>query len=70
MEHTDPPETMDTNAIAADLALCDLIAACGSAAAKRKAAKQRRVIFAAIKAANASDGLGSLTDDELLAELF
>lgn len=60
---------MNTAAIAADLDLCDLVDAFGSRSAKAKARKQRRVIFAAIRAQNVADGIADMSDDELLAEL-
>ena len=60
---------MNTTAIAADLDLCDLVDAFGSRAAKNKARKQRRVIFAAIHAQNVADGIADMSDDELLAAL-
>jgi len=55
-------------AIAKDLDLCDLIAAIGTSASKRKAAAHRKACMAQIKAWNAEDGL-NLSHDELLAEL-
>jgi len=56
--------------IAADLDLCDMIAAFGNANAKRKARAHRKACFAAIKEMNKADGLSELTDDEILAELL
>jgi len=55
-------------AIAADLALCDMIEAFGTPANKRKARAQRKACMAQIAAWNAADGQ-VLSDDELLAEL-
>lgn len=55
--------------IAADLDLCDMIAAFGTRAAKRKATAHRRACFAAIKEMNKASGFGNMSDDELLAEL-
>ena len=57
-------------AIAADLALCDMIEAFGSRKAKRQAKAQRQAISAQIKAWNKEDGLDNMTTDELLAELM
>jgi len=56
-------------AIAKDLELCDLIAAIGTRASKRKAAAHRKACMAQIKAWNVEDGL-NLSDDELMAELM
>jgi hypothetical protein len=56
--------------IAADLNLCDLIAAIGNRSAKRKAAAHRKACFAAIKEMNKADGLDQLSHDELMAELM
>ena len=57
------------SAIGRDLDLIDLVEAIGSREARRIAARQRRAIFAQLKAWNQADGLDSLTDDELLSEL-
>lgn len=55
-------------AIAKDLELCDLIAAIGTRASKRKATAHRKACMAQIKAWNTEDGF-NLSDAELLAEL-
>jgi hypothetical protein len=56
--------------IGADLAKIDLINAIGTKLAKRIAMKHRAACFTEIKRMNQEDGLGNLTDDELLSELF
>lgn len=57
-------------AMAADLALCDAGLLLTKGPTRRKYAHHRATIFAAIKAMNKADGLDTLTDDELLAELL
>lgn len=56
-------------AIAADLDLCDLGQALTKGATRAKFTRQRKACFAEIKRMNQEDGLGNMTDDELLAEL-
>ena len=56
-------------AMARDLEHIDLIMAIGSQSARRHARRQRRAIHREIAAWNHEDGLGELTDDQLLAEL-
>ena len=56
-------------AIAADLALCDMVQAFGTRANKRKATAHRKACMAQIAAWNAEDAL-NMTDDELMAELM
>ena len=58
----------EEKAIAADLDLCDLVAAIGDKKAKAQARKQRKACFAQIAEWNRQDGL-HLSDDELLAAL-
>jgi len=60
----------DEQAIAADLAQCDLIEAYGSAKAKRQARAHRKACFAQIKAWNVEDGLDAMSADDLMAELM
>lgn len=55
--------------MANDLDLIDATEVLGTKSAVRKARKQRKVIFAHLKAMNAADGLDTLSDDELLAQL-
>ena len=59
----------DEQAIAADLAACDLIDVYGTAASKRQARKHRKACMAQIKAWNAEDGLADMTAAEILAAL-
>lgn len=59
----------EEQAIAADLASCDMIEAYGSASAKRAARKQRAVCMAQIRRWNEEDGLAEMSIDEILAEL-
>ena len=61
---------LDYSAIAKDLDLIDAVAVLGSRKAKRAARIQWAIIFAAIKAENAADGLDNLSDADLLAELM
>lgn len=56
-------------AIAADLALCDMIEAFGTAKGKRQARAQRKVCMAQIRAWNDADGLNDISLDDLRAEL-
>ena len=60
----------DEQAIAKDLALCDLVAAIGSKAAKRQAKAQRKACFAQIRQWNTTGGVQGMTDAQLLAELL
>lgn len=57
-------------AIAADLALCDLGLALTKGKARTAFRRQREACFAQIAAWNAEDGFAGLTDAELVAELF
>lgn len=57
-------------AIAAALALIDLIEALGDRKAKAKARKHRKACMDQIKAWNREDGSDQISDDELLAELL
>ena len=62
----------DFASIGKDLATCDLIAAYGNLVprnVRQQAKRHRRALMDAVKAANAADGLDSITDDELMAEL-
>ena len=56
-------------AIASDLALCDMIDAFGTRSAKRQARAQRKACMAQIKAWNEADGLNDISLDDLRAEL-
>lgn len=56
-------------AIAADLALCDMIDAFGTRKAKRQAKAQRQAIQAQIKAWIVEDGLADVSLDDLRNEL-
>jgi hypothetical protein len=56
--------------IGADLAKIDLIEAIGTKSAKRAARKHRAACYAELARMNKADGLDTLTDDELLEELF
>ena len=56
--------------IGEDLELASIIEAIGSKSAKRKAASQKKIIFAEIHRQNEDDGLNDLTAGELLAELL
>lgn len=55
--------------IAHDLDLCDLGAALTGGKLRRRYLAHRRECFAAIREMNKADGLGKMTDDELLREL-
>ena len=57
------------SAIAADLDLCDLVAAIGDKKAKAKARRHRKACMAQISEWNRQDGLADLSDAELLAAL-
>jgi len=59
----------DEQAIAADLAACDLIDAYGTAASKRQSRKHRAACMAQIRAWNAEDGLADMSAADLAAEL-
>lgn len=59
----------EEQAIAADLAQCDMIEAFGTAAGKRAARKQRKLCLAQIRLWNEEDGLADMTAEELMAEL-
>jgi hypothetical protein len=62
--------TATESAIANDLSKIDLILAIGSKSAKRKAMTHRKACFAEIKKMNEADKLGTMADDELLAQLL
>ena len=55
--------------IGRDLELCDLGLALTTGKVRRRYLAQRKACLAAIRAMNKADGLDSLSDDELLAEL-
>ena len=61
--------TTAEQAIARDLDQCDLGLALTGGKLKRRYAKHRRACFAAIRDMNKREGLDTLTDDEILAEL-
>lgn len=56
--------------IAADLNTCDLGMALTKGKTRKVYAQHRKACFAEIAAMNEADGLSSMSDDELLAELF
>lgn len=60
---------MNTAAIANDLNTSDLGIALTKGKTRAKYIAHRKACFDAIKRANVEDGLASMTDDELLAEL-
>ena len=60
---------LDFNAIAKDLDACDLGLALTKGKMRARYAAHRKSCMAAIKEANVRDGLGGMTDEELLAEL-
>lgn len=69
-KHVERYETqVREQAIAADLALCDLGEVLTKGAAKRRFKKHRKACFAELHRMNEADGLNKLTDDEILAEL-
>lgn len=55
--------------IATDLNQCDLGLALTKGATRRKYAAHQKACYAAIKEMNIRDGLVSISDEELLAEL-
>lgn len=57
-------------AIGHDLELCDLGMALTTGKRRRQYAAHRKACMAAIKEMNVADGLDSMTDDEILAELM
>ncbi len=57
------------HAIARDLDQCDLGLALTSGKLRRRYAKHRKACFAAISEMNKADGMGKMTDDEILAAL-
>ena len=59
----------DFDAIARDLALCDLGLALTTGKLRKRYVRQRAACVATLKEANRADGLADLTDDELLAAL-
>lgn len=56
-------------AIAADLALCDMGLALTKGATRRKFVKHRKACIEAIREMNKQDGLDEMTLDEIFAEL-
>jgi hypothetical protein len=63
------PRHAAEQAIAADLALCDLGEGLTRGRARSAFRRQRAACLAQVRAWNAEDGVGGLTDDELLAAL-
>ena len=55
--------------IASDLALCDVGLALTSGKTKTKYTKHRKTCFKALHEMNKADGLDSISDEDLLAEL-
>ena len=60
----------DEQKMARDLELCDLVSTIGTKSGKAKARKHRRSCIDQIRQWNKEDGLDSMTDDEILADLL